>query len=56
MMLFQEELDALRAKYEKAEKERQELRQNNEKLESRVSNNFMITIFMLITILENLSS
>ncbi len=33
----QEELDALRAKFEKVEKERQELRQQNEKLESRVS-------------------
>ena len=36
-MVFQEELDALRVKFEKAEKERQELKQTNEKLESRVS-------------------
>lgn len=33
---LQEELDVLRAKFEKMDKERQELRQQNEKLESRV--------------------
>ena len=34
--VFQEELDVLRAKFEKMDKERQELRTQNEKLESRV--------------------
>lgn len=34
---FQEELEALRAKFEKVEKERTELKQQTEKLESRVS-------------------
>ena len=34
---LQEELEALRAKFEKVDKERQELKQHNEKLDSRVS-------------------
>ena len=34
--VLQEELDVLRAKFEKIDKERQELRTQNEKLESRV--------------------
>ena len=34
--VLQEELDVLRAKFEKMDKERQELRTQNEKLESRV--------------------
>ena len=33
---LQEELDVLRTKFEKMDKERQELRTQNEKLESRV--------------------
>ncbi len=35
--VFQEELEALRARLEKVDKERLELKQTNEKLESRVS-------------------
>ena len=35
-LVLQEELDVLRAKFEKIDKERQELRTQNEKLESRV--------------------
>lgn len=38
---FQEELEALRAKFEKVDKERLELKQQNEKLESRVSCQFV---------------
>ena len=37
LFLFQEELDTLRAKLEKVEKERTEYKQTAEKLEGRVS-------------------
>ena len=37
LSFLQEELEALRAKFEKVDKERQELKQHNEKLDSRVS-------------------
>ena len=43
LLLLQEELEALRAKFEKVDKERQELKQHNEKLDSRVS--FSLFIF-----------
>ena len=45
---LQEELDVLRTKFEKMDKERQELRQQNEKLESRVRPKILIAIWMLI--------
>ena len=41
---LQEELDVLRTKFEKMDKERQELRQQNEKLESRVRPKILIAI------------
>ena len=49
LLLLQEELEALRAKFEKVDKERQELKQNNEKLDSRVSFSlFIFTHFLLV--------
>ena len=46
---LQEELEALRAKFEKVDKERQELKQHNEKLDSRVSFSlFIFTHFLLV--------
>ena len=47
LWIFQEELEALRAKFEKVDKERQELKQHNEKLDSRVSTWLLSFIFSI---------
>lgn len=50
---FQDELEVLRARLEKSEKERQDLKHENEKLEARVSTHRLLSTITRARLLTN---